>query len=118
MGGGGGVRGWPDPEERCTRTPDSGSGHTPARGKAKGAGGLDPKCMEAFIKGRMSMVPVILYPRPENEIKIWLTHYFVLISNNSWAKIPLGKNLHVLHVGVLQHAARHLHQGRVVQEAS
>jgi hypothetical protein len=39
-----------DPEERCTRTPDSGSGHTPARDKAKGAGGLDTKCMEAFIK--------------------------------------------------------------------
>ncbi len=43
--GGGGVRGWPGPEERYTRPPDSGSGHTPPRGKAKGAGGL-----EAFIK--------------------------------------------------------------------
>jgi hypothetical protein len=39
-GGVGGVRGWPDLEERCTRTPDSVSGHTPPRGKAKGAGGL------------------------------------------------------------------------------
>ncbi len=26
------------------------SGHTPPRGKAKGAGGLDPKSMEALIK--------------------------------------------------------------------
>jgi hypothetical protein len=34
----------------CTRTPDSASGHTPPRGKAKGAGGLDSKSMEAFIK--------------------------------------------------------------------
>ncbi len=46
VGGIGGGRGWPDPEERCTRTPDySGFDHTPPRGKAKGAGGL-----EAFIK--------------------------------------------------------------------
>jgi hypothetical protein len=42
-GVGGRVLGWTDPEGRCTRTPDSGSGHTPARGKAKGEGGLDPK---------------------------------------------------------------------------
>jgi hypothetical protein len=27
-------------------------------------------------------------------------------------------DLHVLHVGVLQHAARHVHQRRVVQEAA
>jgi hypothetical protein len=33
-----------------TRTPHSGSDHTPARYKAKGAGGLDPKSMEALIK--------------------------------------------------------------------
>jgi hypothetical protein len=41
----GGGRVWvrPDPKERCTRIPDSGSGHTPPRGKAKGAGGLDSK---------------------------------------------------------------------------
>jgi hypothetical protein len=31
-GGWGGVRGWPDPGGRCTRTPDPGSGHTPPRG--------------------------------------------------------------------------------------
>ncbi len=37
-GGGIGLRRWSDPERRCTRTPDSGSGHTPARGKAKRAG--------------------------------------------------------------------------------
>ncbi len=48
--GGGGVRRWPDPEERCTRTPDSGPGHIPPRGKAKGAGGVEPKSMEALIK--------------------------------------------------------------------
>jgi hypothetical protein len=28
----GGVRGWPDPWGRCTRTPDPGSRHTPTRG--------------------------------------------------------------------------------------
>ncbi len=28
----GGVRGWPDPGGRCTRTPDPGSGLTPTRG--------------------------------------------------------------------------------------
>jgi len=39
----GGVRGWPDPEERCTRTPDSGSGHSPPKGKATGVGGLVSK---------------------------------------------------------------------------
>ncbi len=52
MWGGGreGVRGWPDPEERCTRTSDSGFGHTPPRVNAKGAGGLDSESMEAFIK--------------------------------------------------------------------
>jgi hypothetical protein len=44
------VRDWPDPEVRCNKTPDSGSGHTPPRGKTKGAGGLDTKSMEAFIK--------------------------------------------------------------------
>ncbi len=59
----GGVRGWPDPEERCTRKPDSGfDHHTPPRGKAKGAGGLDSKSMEAFIKIckllSVSLVPV------------------------------------------------------------
>ncbi len=47
---GGWVRRWPDPEERCTRTPDSGSGHTPARGKANGAGGLYPKSVEDLLK--------------------------------------------------------------------
>jgi hypothetical protein len=31
-GGGLEVRGWPDPGERCTRTPDPGSGHTPPWG--------------------------------------------------------------------------------------
>jgi hypothetical protein len=49
-GGGGGVRRGPDPEERCTRTPDSVSGYTPVRRKTKGAGGLYPKSVEAFIK--------------------------------------------------------------------
>jgi hypothetical protein len=45
-----GFRGWPDPEERRIRFPDSGSGHTPPRGEAKLAGGLDPKSMETCIK--------------------------------------------------------------------
>ncbi len=43
--GGRGVWRWPDPEERCTKTPDSGSGPWE---KAKGAGGLDSKGMEAY----------------------------------------------------------------------
>jgi hypothetical protein len=55
VGGGKGVWGWPDPEDRCTRAPDSGFGHTPA----KGAGGLDSKSIKAFIKiGSVGMVPV------------------------------------------------------------
>ncbi len=37
-------------QERCNRRPNFGSGHTPARGKAKGAGGLDTKSMESCIK--------------------------------------------------------------------
>jgi hypothetical protein len=41
-GGGQGVRGWPRPGGRYTRMPDPGRGHTPPRGGARGAGGLDP----------------------------------------------------------------------------
>ncbi len=48
--GGEGFGGGLIQRKRCTRTPDTGSGHTPPRGKAKGAGGLDPKSMEALIK--------------------------------------------------------------------
>jgi hypothetical protein len=47
---GGGVRGRPDPEERCTKTPDSDSGYTPPGGKAKGAGGLDSKVWRHLLK--------------------------------------------------------------------
>ncbi len=43
----GGVRGWPDPEGRFTRTPDFGSGHTPARVKAEGA---DSKVWRPLLK--------------------------------------------------------------------
>jgi hypothetical protein len=79
-GGGEGVRGWPDPEERCTRTPGSGSGHTSPGGKAKGAGGLDSKSMEVFIKyvnwygmcklGSGTLLCLAL----KRKIKSWLTH--------------------------------------------
>ncbi len=48
--GGGGARGWPDLEERWTRTPDSISGHTPPGGKLKGAGGLDSKVWRPLLK--------------------------------------------------------------------
>ncbi len=53
-GGGGGGRGLGLVGSRSKvqycRTPDSGSGLIPTRGKAKGAGGLDTKSMEAFTK--------------------------------------------------------------------
>jgi hypothetical protein len=65
-----GFRGWPDPEERRIRYPDSGSGHTLPRVKAKGAGALDPKSMEACIKicymVSEGMVPVNVYVWPCN----------------------------------------------------
>ncbi len=63
-----GFRWWPDPEERRIRLPDSGSGHTLPRVKAKGSGGLDPKSMEACIKISYKvgegMVPVNVYVWP------------------------------------------------------
>jgi hypothetical protein len=72
LGGGGvGVRGWPYPEERSTRTPDSGSGHTPARGKTKKRERevWTQKVWRPLLKyvmDRISMVPLILYARPKN----------------------------------------------------
>jgi hypothetical protein len=75
-GGGKGseLRGWP-PEERCTKTPDFGSGHTPPRGKAKGARGLDSKSMEAFIK-ICKLLSVSMVPVEENKkLARSLTHY-------------------------------------------
>jgi hypothetical protein len=44
--GGFGVRGWPDPGGRCTRTPDPGSGHTvPHQGAGKGSSLSGPEWM-------------------------------------------------------------------------
>jgi hypothetical protein len=84
-GGVGGVRRWLDPEERCTRTPDSGSGHNPPRGKAKGAKGLDSKSIEAFIKiCNLVSVYRYRYPNmfgPENEnIKLAHSHQIASVS--------------------------------------
>ena len=53
---------------------DYGSSHTPPRGKAKGAGGLDSKRMEAFNricnKVHVGMVPVNVKTKTEKIIKV------------------------------------------------
>ena len=67
-----GFRGWPDPEEMRIRLPNSGSCHTLPRGKAKGAGGLDSKRMEAFNricnKVHVGMVPVNVKTKTKKKI--------------------------------------------------